>query len=225
MIPGVYPYYDGKYGAPEANEEDPQSHNPLWDMAQSEGHIKNTQFFTTFYANVKFLKHFSYDVNLNYKDYRYESMSVNTDYGKYSFSTDQWIAAPKDPADLYTRMAYVRENHWKLTHLLNYNQTFHKHDIGMLLGFEEERFAKRTTDTAKLGLIDSSVGDPSSATTPSSISGTGEEFTSRSYFGRINYAFDSRYLFEVNMRYDGSSRFAPDNRWGLFPSFCRMENQ
>ena len=33
MIPGVYPYYDGKYGAPEANEEDPQSHNPLWDMA------------------------------------------------------------------------------------------------------------------------------------------------------------------------------------------------
>ena len=219
MIPGVYPYYDGKYGAPEANEEDPQSHNPLWDMAQSEGHIKNTQFFTTFYANVKFLKHFSYDVNLNYKDYRYESMSVNTDYGKYSFSTDQWIAAPKDPADLYTRMAYVRENHWKLTHLLNYNQTFYKHDIGMLLGFEEERFVKRTTDTAKLGLIDSSVGDPSSATTPSSISGTGEEFTSRSYFGRINYAFDSRYLFEVNMRYDGSSRFAPDNRWGLFPSF------
>lgn len=219
MIPGVYPYYDGKYGAPEANEEDPQSHNPLWDMAQSEGHIKNTQFFTTFYANVKFLKHFSYDVNLNYKDYRYESMSVNTDYGKYSFSTDQWIAAPKDPADLYTRMAYVRENHWKLTHLLNYNQTFYKHDIGMLLGFEEERFVKRTTDTAKLGLIDSSVGDSSSATTPSSIGGTGEEFTSRSYFGRINYAFDSRYLFEVNMRYDGSSRFAPDNRWGLFPSF------
>lgn len=89
----------------------------------------------------------------------------------------------------------------------------------MLLGFEEERFVKRTTDTAKLGLIDSSVGDPSSATTPSSIGGTGEEFTSRSYFGRINYAFDSRYLFEVNMRYDGSSRFAPDNRWGLFPSF------
>ena len=127
--------------------------------------------------------------------------------GNIVFSTDQWIAAPKDPADLYTRMAYVRENHWKLTHLLNYNQTFYKHDIGMLLGFEEERFVKRTTDTAKLGLIDSSVGDPSSATTPSSIGGTGEEFTSRSYFGRINYAFDSRYLFEVNMRYDGSSRF------------------
>ena len=63
----------------------------------------------------------------------------------------------------------------------------------MLLGFEEERFVKRTTDTAKLGLIDSSVGDSSSATTPSSIGGTGEEFTSRSYFGRINYAFDSKW--------------------------------
>ena len=45
--------------------------------------VQGSHSFTTFYANVKFLKHFSYDVNLNYKDYRYESMSVNTDYGKY----------------------------------------------------------------------------------------------------------------------------------------------
>lgn len=218
MVPGVYPFYDGKYGAPEANEEDPQSHNPLWDMAQSEGHIKNTQMFTTFYTNIKFLENLSYDINLNYKDYRHEFMAVDTDYGKYSFKSDQWIASLKDPADLYTRMGYIRENDWKLTQLLKYNQTFDKHEVSALMGFEEERFMKRVTNTTKLGLIDASVGDPSSATTPSDINGTGDEFTSRSYFGRINYAFDNRYLFEANMRYDGSSRFSPDNRWGLFPS-------
>ena len=41
----------------------------------------------------------------------------------------------------------------------------------------------------------------------------------RSYFGRVNYAFDGKYLFEANLRADGTSRFAKGNRWGYFPSF------
>ena len=40
-----------------------------------------------------------------------------------------------------------------------------------------------------------------------------------SYFGRINYDYLEKYLLEANIRYDGSSRFPKDNRWGLFPSF------
>lgn len=46
MLPCTYPYYDGKYGAPEGPEDDPQSHNPLWDMAVSDGHDKYTQLYT-----------------------------------------------------------------------------------------------------------------------------------------------------------------------------------
>ena len=38
-------------------------------------------------------------------------------------------------------------------------------------------------------------------------------------FGRVNYDFSQKYLFEANFRYDGSSRFAKGNRWGFFPSF------
>ena len=40
-----------------------------------------------------------------------------------------------------------------------------------------------------------------------------------SYFGRINYALMGKYLAEVNLRADASSRFAKGNRWGYFPSF------
>lgn len=40
-----------------------------------------------------------------------------------------------------------------------------------------------------------------------------------SFFGRINYNFKERYLFEANLRYDGSSRFVRKNRWSAFPSF------
>lgn len=49
--------------------------------------------------------------------------------------------------------------------------------------------------------------------------GNAEEWALRSFFGRVNYSFKDRYLFEANYRYDGSSRFAPKNRWGGFPSF------
>ncbi|ANH80866.1 hypothetical protein A8C56_07630 [Niabella ginsenosidivorans] len=49
--------------------------------------------------------------------------------------------------------------------------------------------------------------------------GYATEWTLISYFGRINYAFDNKYLLEANLRYDGSSRFAAGNKWGAFPSF------
>lgn len=50
-------------------------------------------------------------------------------------------------------------------------------------------------------------------------SGTRKQMALESFFGRINYNYKERYLFEANLRYDGSSRFVKKNRWGLFPSF------
>lgn len=71
---------------------------------------------------------------------------------------------------------------------------------------------------SKLGLTDANVNDFNAAVTPYSTKGYGTEWTSQSYFGRVNYAFAGKYLFEANFRYDGSSRFAPSYRWGFFPS-------
>ena len=52
-----------------------------------------------------------------------------------------------------------------------------------------------------------------------SNSGGEEEWAIQSLFGRFNYNFKERYLFEANMRYDGTSRISDENRWGVFPSF------
>jgi len=49
--------------------------------------------------------------------------------------------------------------------------------------------------------------------------GSATDWTLISYFGRINYNYLGRYLLEANIRYDGSSRFAQGNKWGIFPSF------
>ncbi len=50
-------------------------------------------------------------------------------------------------------------------------------------------------------------------------SGSRSQWALLSYFGRLNYNFKERYLFEANIRFDGSSRFAEGHRWGIFPSF------
>lgn len=219
MLPCTYPFYDGKYGAPEGPEDDPQSHNPLWDMADIDGADKYTQSYSDWYAQVKFLKHFTYNFDFYYKDLRREEKSYDTSIGKYSFSKGAYSTGANAPSTLYTYMYYTRTNDSKLDHLINYNQTFGSHDVSAMAGYEEERYKYRESNMRKLGLTDASVNDLSSATTPYSTSGYGTEYSARSYFGRVNYAYKGKYLFEANIRHDGSSRFAPDYRWGTFPSF------
>ena len=218
MIPGVYPYYDGKYGAPEGPEEDPQSHNGLWDNVLN-GFDKYSQLYTEWYAQVKFLKYFTYNFDFYYQDLRRERKVSDASIGKFSFSKGAYSTGADDPSTLYTRMYYTRTNRTKLNHLLNYNQSFGIHDVSAMVGYEEETYNYRETNVSKLGLTDAAVNDLDAATTPYSTAGYGTEYAARSVFGRANYAYKSRYLLEFNLRYDGSSRFAPDYRWGAFPSF------
>lgn len=50
------------------------------------------------------------------------------------------------------------------------------------------------------------------------VQGNYSPFTSQSYLGRVIYDYNSKYLFTASLRYDGNSRFGPENRWGTFPS-------
>lgn len=63
-----------------------------------------------------------------------------------------------------------------------------------------------------LSVINGATGD-------SETSGAATDWVMRSYFGRINLSWADKYLFEGNIRWDGSSRFHKDHRWGTFPSF------
>lgn len=218
MVPCIYPYYDGKYGAPEGPEEDPQSHNGLWDNVLN-GFDKYSQLYTEWYAQVKFLKYFTYNFDFYYQDLRRERKVSDASVGKFSFSKGAYSTGADDPSTLYTRMYYTRTNRTKLNHLFNYNQSFGVHDVSAMIGYEEETYDYRETNVSKLGLTDAAVNDLNAATTPYSTAGYGTEYAARSVFGRANYAYKSRYLLEFNLRYDGSSRFAPDYRWGAFPSF------
>ncbi|WP_416866570.1 MAG: SusC/RagA family TonB-linked outer membrane protein [Imperialibacter sp.] len=103
---------------------------------------------------------------------------------------------------------------------LNYHKTFaEQHDISSTVGIQlqstniKDLYARRTM-APKEGLTQVDAGT-------SGIQGTGNfvGLNMYSYFGRVNYAFLDRYLFEVNLRADASSRFMDGSRWGVFPGF------
>ena len=110
--------------------------------------------------------------------------------------------------------------HTMLTSLLKYNRSFGKHEVTALAGYSEEEFTYDWESGYRANFVNNtqrvlSLGDASTQTNNAGSYDLGL----RSYFGRLNYAYDGKYLFEANLRRDGSSRFSKGNQWGTFPSF------
>ncbi len=222
--PGTYPYYDGRYGVPAATEEDPVSTNPVYFIDRQQGYYKQSKYYVNPYVKVKFLKHFELDYNFYYDYYRREDFLHDAPYREQmNFATGIVTSTPPTSETLSEDQVWYwidGDQSWKNNVVLHWNQVFkQKHEVSAMIGYEEYRKWRRTTDVSKKGMVDSSLTDFDIMTEPAYLSGNTTEFSSRSLFGRVNYAYDSRYLFEANVRYDGSSRFAPENRWGVFPSF------
>ena len=144
----------------------------------------------------------------------------NIDYFKKHYS----YGSGSNIADSGLREGYDKYyiwNEYTSQLLVNYNKSFQKHTIGALFGFEQwEQIYKYTEATRKGGGSDElteslNTLDKSSQTN----SDGGHELARRSYFGRIQYDYADKYLFEANLRADASSRFPKDNRWGVFPAF------
>jgi len=94
-----------------------------------------------------------------------------------------------------------------------------KHQGKLMAGFQAEDNLFTSFSASKRGFemnryyLDNGDGATASA------SGGASEWSMASFYGRLNYDYAEKYLFEMTGRYDGSSRFADDLRWGFFPSF------
>lgn len=219
-VPGVYPYYDGHYGGVESSAEDGAVNNPLLILnGNGDAYYKHSQLYTTVFGQVKFLNDFTFKTVFGYDYYMRRDKYSGSANALYSFSRKQVVTPAASNDQIHV---YIYNNHhynWKWTNTLNWAHTFAKvHDVSALAGFEEGLFYGTYIDTNKYGVIDPTITDMSTVTNMDYIKGDDHESRFRSWFGRLNYAFDSKYLLELDFRYDGSSRFAPKSRWGFFPS-------
>lgn len=104
--------------------------------------------------------------------------------------------------------------------LLDYTKNFGDHNIKVLGGYFQELTQYTENSAYRQRFLNNELSEINlGSTAGQTASGYGYEMALRSYFGRLNYDFAGKYLFEANLRYDGTSRFSPKHRWGAFPSF------
>ncbi len=104
-----------------------------------------------------------------------------------------------------------------LNHTLTYNKAFGKHSLTLLAGEEQTGFQFTKMRIQGNGLFNTAIKFPSTGTQVGTAN-EADQWALRGYFGRLNYAFNDRYLLTFNVRRDESSRFAKANRAQTFPS-------
>lgn len=163
------------------------------------------------------------NLQLDYKVHGLEELSFNLNLGLDVTSTKgdkgnypNSIMANRDGDGNYKTRG--RFENYENTHrnqlfelYANYAKEFGIHNLNVMAGYSwSENFSK--TKSWSYGRMADGTNNLISATTPAS------QNVLVSFYGRVNYSIDSRFLFTATMRADGSSRFVGDNRWGYFPS-------
>lgn len=141
-----------------------------------------------------------------------------------SYSSDAYGTKSPVTSRLYNELSEAQSQNFYMTYQAT--AVFHKnlasaHDVKMLLGVSRETMDQKYYFASRQSLPypDYPVLRVGAEDETMSNDGTRSQWALQSYFGRVNYNFKERYLFEANVRFDGSSRFATGHQWGVFPSF------
>lgn len=147
-------------------------------------------------------------------------IGYNWNYSKDKLFGAVTTSSPREvfgPSTAEVNMNHTR--HLTMDIFADYDKTFGGHYLHILGGHSLE-----TYDAESLGAFRDNFPTNTIHVLNAASSANDENWESayawkiRSYFGRLNYSFQQKYLLEGNLRYDGSSRFAEDNRYGFFPS-------
>ena len=165
-------------------------------------------------------------------DFSQNSSATNErDYKKELFTTlPNGIITPTT----YTTSPYAWQQNTTLNYYAfnvwgEYEKTFNKiHYFKALLGYNQEQNNSRFFNAKRYDPINSDIGEISLATGAMEAGSGAGSWAVRGAFFRLNYIFDEKYLIEVNGRYDGTSKFPKNDRFGFFPSISggwRISNE
>ncbi len=151
---------------------------------------------------------FRTSVGLDFNDFKRKDIETTVDNGFVTRGNNRLII----DSNKFTSVVF--------TNTLNYNLELGDHRIGVLLGTES---VKNDFDAVFASADGFAVESESyfvlgAATGARTSNGTSSGSRLLSQFGKINYAFANKYLASFTLRRDGSSRFGPDNRYGIFPA-------
>jgi TonB-linked SusC/RagA family outer membrane protein len=198
---------DGTFDGPDTKEF--VQTNPVGLASIKDNHNENVNIRASTYAELSFTK----DLKLK--------TQYSLDYGfgnEYKFDPSYTFGAIVNEVRTGYR-AKSFSKYWNWTNQLNYSKSIDKHTFTVMLGQEmQESHWENLTGTRTGYLTNSSTDLNAGDATTSKNSNASSTSAQSSYFGRLFYSYDDRYLLTATLRRDGSSKFDKDNRWDLFPA-------
>lgn len=162
----------------------------------------------------------SLNLNLNLKILPYLTLTSQTSYGYNTAKRDlNRPSALNSNLGNYSLSFQSAQENWMTSNYLNYTSSFGKHSLTVLAGQDIQYDKYQVTDARgdygtsdQVKVVQGFLQDNIYAYSDYQAWGL------LSYYTRLSYDFDSRYIFSGSLRTDGSSRFGKNNRWGYFPS-------
>ncbi|MCL3852261.1 MULTISPECIES: TonB-dependent receptor [Parabacteroides] len=188
--------------------------NPLRDIRTDYNRSRMTRMFSTGYASVDIVKGLKLKETLSYdytvqKDSRY----LNPLSG----------AGPKSGSDAQTSKGFTEYGKLLSSTSINFTRTFAaRHHLDVLAAYELESYQSDKAMGEKAKLPSDVLLEPDNAALLKSFASSTQAYRMISYLSRLNYDYDDRYYIAGSYRRDGSSRLAPESRWGDFWSVSGM---
>ena len=155
-----------------------------------------------------------------YRNYAKEKLARSASF-QYAIRPNEVLTANgwpfnnrlKDGRDTYENYVYDL--------YANFHRTFADvHNVSAVVGTNYETGHYKFVEPSGRDLTSEVLNDLSLSTGEKSVKSSQNEFALMGYFARLSYDYNGRYLVEANMRYDGTSRFPRNHRWGFFPSLA-----
>jgi len=191
----------------------------IMENGKSKGEDAENEFATTFEANVSPIKGLNITANYTYgqENYNYYYRAVRVQYSNRPGILENFALGNLNRDQLKEN---VKMNQYQVYNLYaNYEKNIDKHSFKAMAGFNQEERVFKTISGTGNELLSETLNDLNLASGEHILGGGASEWVLRGAFYRLNYDFDGRYLFEASGRYDGTSRFAKNDRFGFFPSF------
>lgn len=194
-----------------SNYVDGEIANPIGQIAIDHGLTQETKIIGNVYANIKPFEGFVFTT-------RY---GIEQAFNNYDDWTQKywWNATKENTTNSKTYNQGIFKT-WLFENFITYSKTINKHEFSAMVGMSAQDTEYRYLNTRTAGMIKEGdewapVGEAPVAGT---VSGNITPSSMNSYFGRLTYSYDNKYLFQASLRNDNSSLFAPDKRAGYFPA-------
>lgn len=181
--------------------------NPVEQLKYTIDQTKRSQFRSGVWGQIELLKGLTFKTqySLDFREDKYEffqpgNVTYNNGFTTIGNSNVQsW-------------------NEWSIQNTLVYEKDYKDHSFNILLGQSADAHKYYRIEASASGWPNENIPTLNVATTPTRASTDKSTYTGSSFFGRVTYGYNDKYLLNASIRQDGSSRFGINNQWGVFPA-------